>query len=523
MLIDSDDKCYGFFGIGYDTPLAAQARQVFLDKKALVSIFDSRSGNDWETGQDNNAMLRILFEYISPDEEFSTMALIERALETGTRTVLATVVESDIEDLVPGDRLSIVKGECRNPFPEQYLQDISGIADNILSAGRPSLESFITESGSINIFFDIVKPPLHLLIIGTGADSLPLVKLAKFTGWRVTQTDYRDDYERREQNPEPDHRVCCTPEDLWLKIDPDNTDAAIIMTHKYDFDLRYLLQLSATGIPYIGLLGPAAKRDSLMESAGAQINNLQDRVYGPVGLDIGAELPEEVALSIITEIKAVSAGRKAGFLSREPAATAASEAVQGQLYALVLAAGGSRRFDGLKQLVELQGKSLLRRAVDSVREIVAERVVVILGVKAKKLERELQGYTVQIIHNPNWENGIASSIRTGISVLPETCNGVIIIFCDQPFVTSAHLNKLIDNWNHDRTRIVSSSYASTLGVPAIFPKKFFPKLLKLTGDNGAKSILTENRDEVIPVDLPEAEMDIDTQTDLIEAIKRISE
>ena len=522
MLLDGEGNCYGLLGIGLEEAITERALQVFRDHKIITWVYDSRSGKDWVAGQDNNCMLRILFEYVSPHDDSSTMALLEKALEQGSRTVLATITESDLEELCVGDRAWIADGECRSPFPKQHIQEIRDTSLEVAASGRSSLESFITESGSFNAFFEVIRPAFHLLIAGAGADAVPLLKLAKFSGWRVTLTDFREEYTGQAQFQEADQVICGKPEELLQQVNVSDFDAAILMTHKFDYDLRYFRVLAGTKIPYIGMLGPAAKRDKLLEAAGVTNTNLKNRVYGPIGIDIGAELPEEVALSIIAEIKAVSSGRAGGFLSRSPVQGRPHHTTPDRLYILVMAAGGSRRFGGLKQLVELQGKSLLRRTVETAIKVVDKRVIVILGVKAKKLERELRDYDVRIVENLNWENGIASSIRTGIGVLPQDCGGALIMFCDQPFVTATQLQELIDTWNRDQTKIVCSSYGGSLGVPVIFPRRYFAEMIKLSGDSGAKSLLQKHMTQTIPVDLPEAVFDIDTQSDLIEAIKRIS-
>lgn len=522
MLLDEEGNCYGLLGIGLEQEIAGRGLQVFSERGIFTWVYDSRSGKDWEEGQDNNCLLRILCEYVAPDDETSTMALLEKALEHGTRTVLATITESDLEELCPGDTVWIANGECRSPFPEQHIEEMRNTSLEVLASGKSSLESFISETGSFNAFFELIRPVFHLLIAGAGADAIPLLKLAKFSGWRVTLIDFRKEYIDQTQFQDADYRLCTAPEELLSLVNGSDIDAAILMTHKFDYDLRYFRVLAGTTIPYIGLLGPAAKRDKLLEAAEVTDINLKNRVYGPVGLDIGAELPEEVAVSIIAEIKAASSGRSAGFLSRSPTQVVSHQGLSNRLYVLVMAAGGSRRFGGLKQLVELQGKSLLRRTVETAINIVDNRVIVVLGVKAKKLEREIKDYDVQIAENQNWENGIASSIRTGIDALPEDCNGALILFCDQPFVTDVHLQKLINTWNQDQEKIVSSRYDESFGVPAIFPRKYFAEMLKLTGDNGAKSLMLKYQRQTVSVDLLEAVFDIDTQTDLIEAIKKIS-
>lgn len=522
MLIDEDGECHGLFAVGMEEEITARARQVFADRGVLDWAYDNRSGSDWEDGQDRNCMLRILFEYIAPADESSTMALVEKALAHGAATVLATIIDSDVEALRQGAVAWIADGTSRPPFPERYLREIRDSSQEVVRSGKPALESILTDSGCFSAFLELLRPPLHLLIAGSGMDAVALFKLAKYTGWRVTMMDSGAGAGENLRFEAADRHLSGAPEELFRQLDHGDIDAAVLMTHKYDYDLRCLRELATTSIPYIGLLGPAVKRDKLLESLASGDPTLRERIYGPVGLDIGAELPEEVAISIIAEIKATVSGRPAGFRSRHQSLPSLPQSAADNLYILVLAAGGSRRFGALKQLVELQGNSLLRRAVECAMTAVHERVLVIIGVKARKLERELRDYNIQVVENLNWENGIASSIRAGINALPGNCNGALILFCDQPFVKASHLRELIGMWNRDQSKIVCSRYSHTYGVPAIIPRKYFTEMMKLTGDKGAKSILLEHRENMVSVELPEAEFDIDTQSDLIDAINRLS-
>jgi CTP:molybdopterin cytidylyltransferase MocA len=191
-----------------------------------------------------------------------------------------------------------------------------------------------------------------------------------------------------------------------------------------------------------------------------------------------------------------------------------------QLFAIVLAAGGSSRFQGIKQLVELEGKSLLKRTVETACNILDDRVKVVLGLKALKLKRELAGLNVEIIMNDAWQAGLSTSLQAGINALPDDCSGVLVIFCDQPLIREQQIQALIALWNRDRTRIIASAYAGIQGVPVIFPRKYFHEFSDLTGDSGAKSILNRHPDEIVPLPLPEAETDIDTQADLLEILTR---
>jgi molybdenum cofactor cytidylyltransferase len=168
-----------------------------------------------------------------------------------------------------------------------------------------------------------------------------------------------------------------------------------------------------------------------------------------------------------------------------------------------------------KQLLPFRGRSLVRHMAEIALEVV-DTVVVVTGADAPKVESEFSDLSVNVIRNEEWENGISSSIRVGLSGLfkidPST-DGVIFMVCDQPFVSASLLKDIIENKNKNKHLIIASAYGSTLGTPALFDKDLFPALLKLKGDSGAKKIILENVDSVLKVEFPKGELDVDTPED----------
>ncbi|WP_374086416.1 NTP transferase domain-containing protein [Methylomicrobium lacus] len=183
------------------------------------------------------------------------------------------------------------------------------------------------------------------------------------------------------------------------------------------------------------------------------------------------------------------------------------------VYALILAAGGSRRLGRPKQLLRWQGQTLLERAIGSAREVLPGRVSVVLGAEAESIRAAVDLNPVETLQNPDWQDGLASSIRLGIEALPASAEAVLILLCDQPLIDSAHLAALLDAWRSEPGRIIASQYDLSCGVPALFPAVYFDRLKTLTGDKGAKPLLQEFDAHVIKIPCARAELDIDTQSD----------
>lgn len=182
-------------------------------------------------------------------------------------------------------------------------------------------------------------------------------------------------------------------------------------------------------------------------------------------------------------------------------------------YALILAAGGSRRLGRPKQLLRWQGRTLLENAIDKARAVLGKRVIVVLGAHAEDIHAAIDLDSVKTVTNPDWQAGLASSIRAGIEALPASAQAVLILLCDQPLIGPEHLAKLLGAWQSEPELIVASQYHLSAGVPAVFPSAYFERLRSLTGDKGAKPLLREFDPYVLKIPLAEAGLDIDTPTD----------
>ncbi len=186
--------------------------------------------------------------------------------------------------------------------------------------------------------------------------------------------------------------------------------------------------------------------------------------------------------------------------------------------AIVLAAGGSSRLGRPKQLVEVGGETLLARTMRAAREANAEPVLVVLGAHAERIRAMVSMENVAVVLNPDWRQGIASSIRAALRALaacaPDAA-GVAMLTCDQPRLTGTHLRMLFERFDASADmEIVASAYDGVRGIPAVFPRTLFSRLLALKGDKGAKGILADPHQTVTEVPFAGGEIDIDLPGDL---------
>ncbi|WAC12364.1 nucleotidyltransferase family protein [Dyadobacter pollutisoli] len=183
---------------------------------------------------------------------------------------------------------------------------------------------------------------------------------------------------------------------------------------------------------------------------------------------------------------------------------------------IILAAGNSSRLGEPKQLLKYQNKTLIRHITEAAAETVGSNVIVVTGSNAELIQNEIDGLSFQLAHNADWQEGMASSIVTGVSkliTLNPQCQGAVIAVSDQPFVTSSLFRDLIQSNIQNGSGIVASSYDQTVGTPVFFSSSYFPQLLQLTGVEGAKKLIKRFESDVTTISFPLGSIDIDTQED----------
>jgi molybdenum cofactor cytidylyltransferase len=191
---------------------------------------------------------------------------------------------------------------------------------------------------------------------------------------------------------------------------------------------------------------------------------------------------------------------------------------------IILAAGKSARMSGPKQLLLYKGKSLLSHAVDAALETGCRNVFVVLGSNRELLKKELAGKKLFIIENGGWEEGMASSIRCGLEFVknsPLLPDCVIFMVCDQPYAGASLLMDLLEKRRETGKPIVACRYENIIGIPALFHKSFFPVLMELKGDQGARKLIAHNLDKVAELPFAGGIKDIDTKEDYAVLIKEM--
>ncbi len=183
---------------------------------------------------------------------------------------------------------------------------------------------------------------------------------------------------------------------------------------------------------------------------------------------------------------------------------------------IILAAGASTRLGQPKQLLLFQGKTLLIHTIEQALSSRCRPIIVVLGSQAEYIKLNINSYPIFIVKNPNWEQGMSASIQTGIKQLQQIqpdSKGVVITLCDQPFISSQIIDKLVETYQQTQYSIVVSEYNNILGVPALFSNTLFGELMNLDTTTGAKSLIHKYSNERSIVPFPLGIFDIDTPQD----------
>lgn len=315
MLIDGMGASCGLLSGGcLEGDLAEHARAVLGSGAARLIEYDLRSSDDliWGLGLGCEGAMRILLQRLSSAEAYTPLDEIARAQSTRQLLAFATVTRSD-SPAWPAGRTLFADGSAPDPIARPLAQRIQ---DVLRKQEVPGLMDVTAGGQSITAFVDVINLPPRILVLGAGPDAAPVANASHALGWRVTLYDHRPAYAVAAHFPHAERVVHGAAEELGARLDLENFDAAVVMSHHLIADLAYLSQLSVTELGYVGLLGPAPRRHRLLTELGSVADKLKGRLYGPVGLDIGARTPEAIAVAIVAEIHAVLCGRHGHSYSR---------------------------------------------------------------------------------------------------------------------------------------------------------------------------------------------------------------
>lgn len=261
-----------------------------------------------------NGIVHILFEYINTEDPYNPLELLKKVEENRTESIVVTLFSLKRNAKQIGT-VNLFQGN-KSFVDDNYSLEIESF--NVLKNKFSDIKNIQIENEEQTALFQYVAPPVSLIIAGAGNDVQPVAKMADLLGWEVTVGEGRVTHATQKRFPEAKNIIVANPEELIQNFVIDDRTYFVLMTHNYKYDLEVLKLVLKTSSPYIGILGPKTKLQRMIDDLNTDGTILTDqdyqRIYGPIGLDIGAETSEEIALSVISEIKAVMENRKGNSL-----------------------------------------------------------------------------------------------------------------------------------------------------------------------------------------------------------------
>lgn len=324
MLIRADGSTVGLVSGGcLESDLAEHARRVHEGGRAEVVRYDTRNDDDapWGLGLGCNGVIDVLLEPLTPARGKYLAKLLEKALNADKPSVLATIIKARSDDeespsvgghaLIIGNRIEKTGGWGS----DTTLAKATANTDEALRAGRRGL---VRDFTGVEVAYEVVTPAVPLVICGSGPDVLPIARFASELGWSVTVVDHRPLSDASAKRYTGANVVeCREPSKLAECVTLTSHTAAVVMSHNLTRDTDYVQSFLDAGVAYIGVLGPRARTERMLADLaarkGGKLGNAE-RIFAPVGMDLGGDGPDAIALAIISEISAVTANREGGHL-----------------------------------------------------------------------------------------------------------------------------------------------------------------------------------------------------------------
>ncbi|HEX3168790.1 MAG TPA: XdhC/CoxI family protein [Chitinophagaceae bacterium] len=317
MLIEDDGQLTGAISGGcLEGDALRKALLVMTEKRSRLVTYDTMDDDDakFGVGLGCNGIIQVLIEPIDVSNPDNPIQYLNNV--NGKRQTAALVTLFSLQN-----RKGLQYGTCLLLKDDgNIVQHVPVLKDVLLADANEALinqsssfKNYTSDDHNITAFIEVIKPPVSIIIIGAGNDVMPVVNLADILGWESTVVDGRANYAKKERFVSACQVLVAKPENALEQISVDEHTVFLLMTHNYNYDMAMLRQLLSKNVRYIGMLGPKKKRERMLSELKDEGSNFTEQqlsvLHSPVGLDIGAETSEEIALSILAEIKALFAGK----------------------------------------------------------------------------------------------------------------------------------------------------------------------------------------------------------------------
>lgn len=340
MLIMDDGRWVGSISGGcLEGDALRKARAVMHNKTPLFVTYDTTEASNQYLGigLGCNGIIDVLIEPVDDVYVSNPLPLFETIQQQTTSVVLATVFNcSDVE--VMGKKILLNhKGQSLHPHADTHFAEVvTSDLQALFITKKSQTKSYFIHGKEAEVYLELIQPTLSLLIFGGGFDARPVSQLASSLGWTVTVTDECVAHIAPIFFPNADTLSLCKREFIDREINITPHTACVLMSHNYEYDRDVLKKILSTPTPYIGILGPRKRFEKMLDDFALEGIKLSEhdlqRIHSPIGLDIGAEIPEEIALAIISEVLCTFTERGGGFLKDKNTPIHQREGEQAQVY-----------------------------------------------------------------------------------------------------------------------------------------------------------------------------------------------
>lgn len=298
-----------------------KARKVIMNKQPRTVTYDTMDDDDNQLGigLGCNGIIDILIEPIDPTANDNPIKLIKSFLQFENTGALATVFESNFDTVPVGEKILLSPAGNILGKEEQLNDSLKKHLEQTIANQKSEIKEIDFDGRKLKVFFEVIQPGIDLLIFGGGFDAKPVTELASVLGWNVRVSDECIAHLVPINFPKADQMQSCKREFIKKEIKITPFTAIVLMSHNFNYDKEVLPQVLDSAAPYIGILGPKKRAEKLFKALKDEkgiglTKEHQEKLHYPIGLDIGAETPDEIAVSIIAEIQAKFTNRSGGFI-----------------------------------------------------------------------------------------------------------------------------------------------------------------------------------------------------------------
>jgi len=373
------------------------------------------------------------------------------------------------------------------------------------------LMSFNEKRGGSAIFIEPVRPLPRLIIAGAGHVGQAVTHISSLLGFEVTVIDDRQEFCNKEKLPDADHLIVDDFAGVVSNIPVTGETYIVIVTRGHTHDSEILRQCIGSGAAYIGMIGSRRKirlmRQKFVDEGWVTPEQF-DRVHAPIGIEIGSQTVQEIAVSIcaqLVQVRSQKAGQK-----HKPS-----------ISAVILAAGESTRMGKNKLLLPYGDKTIIEAIIQTIMQSEVKNIIIVVGSEKEKIREQISKYPVTIAENHDYRSGMLSSIKCGLRANPEDADAVMILLGDQPMINGLIIDQLTDTFRHTDKGIIIAVHKGKRGHPILINIKYKTDIEKLGSENSMHDFTRKFASDILEVETDKSDIlrDIDTPEDYNNEIK----